>query len=84
MSEKETITMDGTDYNIADLTEEGKALVESLKFVEKSFLLNDALIFELMEKDTIVEMVKEHLSGKKNRRLLIWSLLNFEQLLKEF
>ena len=35
MSEKETITMDGTDYNIADLTEEGKALVESLKFVEQ-------------------------------------------------
>tara|TARA_B100000963_G_scaffold358304_1_gene382614 strand:+ start:10722 stop:12584 length:1863 start_codon:yes stop_codon:yes gene_type:complete len=57
---------------------------ESLKFVEKSFLRNDALIFELMEKNTIVEMVKEHLSGKKNRRLLIWSLLNFEQLLKEF
>ena len=46
--------------------------------------MNDALIFELMEKNTIVEMVKEHLSGKKNRRLLIWSLLNFEQLLKEF
>ena len=35
MSEKETITMDGTDYNIADLTDEGKALVESLKFVEQ-------------------------------------------------
>tara|TARA_Y100000739_G_C20520729_1_gene423991 strand:- start:734 stop:937 length:204 start_codon:yes stop_codon:yes gene_type:complete len=35
MSEKETITMDGTDYNIDDLTDEGKALVESLKFVEQ-------------------------------------------------
>lgn len=57
---------------------------ESLKFVEKSFLQNDALLFQLMDKNAVIEMVNEHLSGKRNRRLLIWSLLNFEELLKEF
>ena len=38
MSEKEIVTMDGVDYTVADLTDEGKALVESLKFVEQELV----------------------------------------------
>jgi DNA repair ATPase RecN len=38
MSEKEVVTMDGVDYTVADLTDEGKALVESLKFVEQELV----------------------------------------------
>ena len=30
------------------------------------------------------KLIKEHLNGKKNRRLFIWSLLNFNEWIKEF
>jgi len=32
----------------------------------------------------VCELVDEHLTGKRNRRLLIWSLLSFAQWLDEF
>lgn len=32
-----------------------------------------------MDKDATQKLINEHLSGKENRRLFIWSLLNFEE-----
>lgn len=57
---------------------------ESIEYV-KSIIYNDkSRIFEILDKNTIRDLVNEHIDGKNNRRLLIWSLLNFESFLKEF
>ena len=31
-----------------------------------------------MNKDATQKLINEHLEGKQNRRLFVWSLLNFE------
>jgi len=57
---------------------------ESIDFVKKTLLGKDARIYEFMSEELLGELVNEHLSGQENRRLLIWSLLNFEEFLKAF
>ena len=42
----------------------------------------DAKIFEFLDRNAIQKLVGDHLEGRENRRLLIWSLLNLEQWLK--
>ena len=37
-----------------------------------------------MDRPSVQELVAEHLEGKQNRRLFIWSLLNFEWWLKKY
>ena len=37
-----------------------------------------------MDKDEVQKLVNEHLSENKNRRLLIWSLLNAEEWCKQY
>ncbi|MCP4021343.1 MAG: asparagine synthase, partial [Desulfobacteraceae bacterium] len=57
---------------------------DSINYV-KEILFNDhACIFEFMDKKAVQSLVNEHLQGKTNRRLFIWSLLNFESWLKKF
>ena len=51
---------------------------ESINFVKRILLDGEARIFDVLDRRVIKELVEQHLSGKKNRRLLIWSLLNFE------
>ena len=51
---------------------------ESIELV-KNKLFNDAKIYDFMDKDEVQKLVNEHLSENKNRRLLIWSLLNAEE-----
>jgi len=55
---------------------------DSIEFVKRQILDKDARIYSLMDRKTVSELVEEHLSGKTNRRLLIWSLLNLETILK--
>lgn len=57
---------------------------ESIEFVRKSLLTKNARLYEFMEFDVVKDLIEEHLSGRTNRRLLIWSLLNVEQWLKEY
>lgn len=52
---------------------------ESIEFVKAKLLNNDANIYKYMDKDATFKLINEHLSGQKNRRLFIWSLLNFEE-----
>ena len=40
------------------------------------------MIYDYMDIKTIKNMVDEHFTNKKNRRLLIWSLINIEEYLK--
>jgi asparagine synthase (glutamine-hydrolysing) len=51
---------------------------ESIEYVKRTILDKKARIFDCMDYDAVKELVQEHLEGKKNRRLFIWSLLNFE------
>lgn len=53
---------------------------ESIDFVKKT-LYGDAALYEYFDRGSIHELVQEHFDGRQNRRLLIWSLLNFEQFL---
>ena len=55
---------------------------ESLDFVRNIIYDNDSRLWEFMDKVTVQNLVDEHIDGKTNRRLLVWSLLNFNQLLK--
>lgn len=52
---------------------------ESIDYVKRRLMKKDAMIFEYLDRESIQSMVQEHLDGKQNRRLLIWSLLNLEQ-----
>ena len=52
---------------------------ESIDFVKAKLLNSDANIYKYMDKDATQRLINEHLSGKENRRLFIWSLLNFEE-----
>lgn len=56
---------------------------ESIDYV-KNILYNNALIYNYMDKNSVLNLVNEHLEGKQNRRLFIWSLLNFEWWLKQY
>ena len=55
---------------------------ESMDFVRRSLMGRDARIFEFLDRASIQGLVGDHLDGRENRRLLIWSLLNLEQWLK--
>ena len=57
---------------------------ESIKYVERVLLTHDGALFEYLDRATVHELVSQHLSGAENRRLLIWSLLYFEQWIGEF
>ncbi len=57
---------------------------ESIDFVERILFSNKAKIFDILDKSTVRSLVNQHLEGKQNRRLLIWSLLNVETLLESF
>ncbi|PRN01348.1 asparagine synthase (glutamine-hydrolyzing) [Aliarcobacter cryaerophilus] len=52
---------------------------ESIEFVRAKLLNNDANIYKYMDKNATQRLINEHLSGEQNRRLFIWSLLNFEE-----
>jgi asparagine synthase (glutamine-hydrolysing) len=51
---------------------------ESIEFVRKTLIDGDPRIYELMDRSVVQSLIDEHLTGKTNRRLLIWSLLNVE------
>jgi asparagine synthase (glutamine-hydrolysing) len=52
---------------------------ESIDYVRQTLDSNDAHIWNFMDQQVVRSLVQEHLSGKQNRRLLIWSLLNVEE-----
>ncbi len=52
---------------------------DSIEFVRRQLLSDDSPIYQYMDKDVVRSLVNQHLSGKLNRRLFIWSLLNFNE-----
>ncbi|MFX1491040.1 MAG: asparagine synthase (glutamine-hydrolyzing), partial [Promethearchaeota archaeon] len=57
---------------------------ESIEYIKKEILNKKAKIFDYMDYKAVNELVCEHMEGKQNRRLFIWSLLNFELWLRTF
>jgi asparagine synthase (glutamine-hydrolysing) len=57
---------------------------ESIDYVRKLLFNNRAHVYDWFDRGAIQELVTEHLDGKRNRRLLIWSLLNFEWWLTKY
>jgi asparagine synthase (glutamine-hydrolysing) len=54
---------------------------ESTEFVRLKLLNPKAWMYEYLAFDVVQDLLSEHSSGKKNRRLLIWSLLSLGSIL---
>jgi asparagine synthase (glutamine-hydrolysing) len=52
---------------------------ESIDYVRRVIFERKARIYDFLDPRAVQALVGEHLEGKRNRRLLIWSLLNLEQ-----
>ena len=50
-----------------------------LNMLKKKILSKKANIYEFLDRKEVFSLVNQHLDGKENRRLLIWSLLCFEE-----
>lgn len=57
---------------------------DSIDYVKRRLLRGEARIYEFLDRETVIGLVNEHLSGQQNRRLLIWSLLNLESWCETF
>lgn len=56
---------------------------ESIDYVRRRLLEGKPRLYEILNKKAIVDLIQEHLEGKQNRRLLIWSLLYVEEFLRQ-
>ena len=57
---------------------------ESIEYVRRLLYNSDAGIYNFLDRGAVQRLVNEHLEGKENRRLFIWSLLSFEWWLRKF
>jgi len=57
---------------------------ESIDYVRRRLVDRQARIYDYLDRDTVLALVDDHLQGRENRRLLIWSLLNLEQVCEEY
>jgi asparagine synthase (glutamine-hydrolysing) len=56
---------------------------ESMEFVKRRLLNGNPLIYSVLDSEVIKSLVNQHLHGEKNRRLLVWSLLNVDLWIEE-
>jgi asparagine synthase (glutamine-hydrolysing) len=57
---------------------------ESIDYVRRLLFKGSPLIYEYFDRDAIQQLIQEHLNGRQNRRLLIWSLVYFEEWCRTF
>jgi asparagine synthase (glutamine-hydrolysing) len=57
---------------------------ESLQYIRDIIETDTSLLYTYLDRRTVRAMADEHFSGKKNRRLFIWSILNFEYWCRNF
>lgn len=57
---------------------------DSIQLVRRRLFDEKARMYDFLDNKSVQALVEEHLSGKTNRRLLIWSLLHFEEWLQHF
>lgn len=52
---------------------------DSIEYVKRVLFNPSARIYDYLDRETVASLVSEHLDGKANRRLLVWSFLSFEE-----
>lgn len=57
---------------------------ESIDYVRRRLVEGTPRIFDYLDRGAVLRLVDEHLRGKQNRRLLIWSLLSVESFCETF
>jgi len=57
---------------------------ESIDYVRRMLFNKHARIYEFLDRSVVQRLIDEHIQGKQNRRLFIWSLLNFEHWCREY
>ena len=57
---------------------------ESIDYVRDRLYGPGARLYDYLDRSAICQLLDDHLQGRTNRRLLIWSLLVFEQWLETF
>ena len=57
---------------------------ESIDYVSDLLFNPKASIYNYLDFPSVQSLIREHLEGEQNRRLLIWSLINFEWWCKKF
>lgn len=57
---------------------------ESIEYVRRRLLNKNARIYDVLDHEFITGRVNEHVNGENNQRLLIWSLLNIEELMARY
>jgi len=57
---------------------------ESIDFVRRTLINGNPRIYEVLDRKPVIALIDQHLYGEKNRRLLIWSLLNVESWMNDW
>lgn len=57
---------------------------ESIDYVRDELLSPKSRIWDVLDRSAVSALVQDHLDGRENRRLLIWSLLNVEWMMRKF
>jgi asparagine synthase (glutamine-hydrolysing) len=57
---------------------------DSIDYVRRILYNGPAKIYQFLDRGTVQNLVDDHIAGRENRRLLIWSLLNVEQWCEQF
>ena len=57
---------------------------DSIDYVRRRLLNPKARIYDVLDRKAVFGLIDDHLEGRENRRLLIWSLLSLEQWCEEF
>lgn len=57
---------------------------ESIEYVKRRLFAPDARLYQFLDRTAVQALVNEHVDGHENRRLLIWSLLTFDQWCEEY
>ena len=55
---------------------------ESIEFVRRTLLNDRSPLFELLDFNAVKSLIEQHFNGERNRRLLVWSLLNVQEWLR--
>lgn len=57
---------------------------DSIDYIRDHLLSSDAAIYQYLNPTGVGRLVEDHLEGRQNRRLLLWSLLSFEHWCRTF
>lgn len=57
---------------------------DSIDYVKGIITNRHSRIYEVLDQKSVEKLFSEHVEGKVNRRLFIWSILNFEEYLRTF